>query len=201
MILLDKLNPLVTSCAYYFEFETLPHQSLLNYEIESQNTNMQKDIFSADNSRNCLSINKITEIDRKFLVGQHQLNIEIKDQYNRTNNKLCNFYMTDSCDQRINVYSRLNYQVIKQNITSYLNYLSKISSDLIGTNITALNSGIYSYQNNNNDHQVSESIMTVLFFNNQLNQFLNENQIAHKLNSRLSMLSSSDFKIFKIKVN
>ena len=196
VIPLDKLNPLLTSCAYNFEFTTLSQQLPLNYQIRLLNSQQVNDIFFVDNSKNCLSLQKISEIHRNYLIGRQELKIDITDRYNRSDSKLCNIYMTDSCNQRINVYSALNNQIIKQNITNYMNYLSKISSEKTGKHLTALNSAIFSYPNNE-----SESITTVLFYDNQLNQFLTDNQIVNKLKSNLNTLSSSNFKIFKIEVS
>ena len=116
MISLENFSPFETRCVYQFQNGK---NSNYDYQISAINNNLDAAIFFINQTINCLSIKQLAGINKNSILGLHHMNITIKDNSNNVReSEICSIFITQSCTEKVYIYSSNNLQ----NVTSDINY-------------------------------------------------------------------------------
>ena len=129
MISSDDFSPFITSCVHQFQ---IPKNSNYDYQIATINNNLDTAIFAINQTNNCLSIKQLAGINKNSILGLHQMNITIKDNSdNVRRTEMCNIYITQSCTEKVHIYSLNNLQNVTSDINYYIELINLKSIEIL----------------------------------------------------------------------
>ena len=121
---LDYILKWEALCLHQFKFLSDKRNADYNYMITSvNNSNFVQNMFSVDNTLDCLNFELSSCFNKTSMVGKHKLYVRAYDQCGRFDETTVNVYIIASCRFKSLITVNLDSKSVLNNLDSYSQYV------------------------------------------------------------------------------